>query len=141
MPAGGRLQQQDMEEMETDEECAICKDTKTDTTSNPGCKHTFCYGCIKRWCRTSNAFCPLCREPITELHTESGNMETVEPQTVEQPTDAEQSSALERFRELENEELDQVVNEQEDGNVNGEVVKPTSNKSRTARLAERNERV
>ena len=68
-------------------------------------------------------------------------METVEPQTVEQPTDAEQSSALERFRELENEELDQVVNEQEDGNVNGEVVKPTSNKSRTARLAERNERV
>ena len=68
-------------------------------------------------------------------------METVEPQTVGQPTDAEQSSALERFRELENEELDQVVNEQEDGNVNGEVVKPTSNKSRTARLAERNERV
>ena len=32
-----------------------------------GCKHIFCFDCIKKWSEYTNK-CPLCKTRFTELH-------------------------------------------------------------------------
>lgn len=47
-------------------ECLICLDD-IKISCAPTCMHHFCYGCIIKWCHTSNQ-CPKCRQPIRSIH-------------------------------------------------------------------------
>jgi len=49
--------------------CTICLEEikVSSSTHTDGCDHSFCFTCIKEWCRTSNV-CPLCKTRIKKLY-------------------------------------------------------------------------
>lgn len=46
--------------------CAICHDDLKLTTALDGCRHTYCFDCIKDWCLKKKN-CPECRNRVREL--------------------------------------------------------------------------
>jgi hypothetical protein len=104
--------------------CVIClSDVQDNSTGLDGCSHTFCHSCIGRWCRVSNAFCPTCRAPITELRPSSGDPEPVERPSGPAPTHSMQTATLLDFRRSEDEERERMRQEYDAGIVNGEVTR------------------
>jgi tetratricopeptide (TPR) repeat protein len=104
--------------------CVIClSDVQDNSTGLDGCSHTFCHSCIGRWCRVSNAFCPTCRAPITELRPSSGDPEPVERPSGAAPTESSQTASLVEFRAREEEELERMRQEYGARIVNGEVTR------------------
>jgi hypothetical protein len=57
-------------------ECAVCFNTlNNETYVYLGCSHEFCKNCIKECLnRTNMRKCPLCRAPITDVHTQTPNV-------------------------------------------------------------------
>jgi len=49
----------------TDTECSICYTNKI--THSISCTHTFCQGCITKWCTEVSAMCPICRSDMEKF--------------------------------------------------------------------------
>lgn len=48
--------------------CPICLLRCSNPTYSKECSHTYCYKCIKKWCKIRRT-CPVCRRKISKLIT------------------------------------------------------------------------